>query len=134
MRNKLVFLSFLLVIILCSIFFMVKNKNETSFKEVNLLSGNIEQTKEYKLYEFGIEENEISKSMVEIVNEVVNAYNEKIDFEYVDVTKNMSLSNIYNIEAIPTFIIVDLQGNVKYRKTGSMTKNELLEFINKINK
>lgn len=133
-KNKLIFFSFLLVIVLCSIFFIIKNKSEKNMKKVNLLSGDIEQTKEYKLYEFGIEDNDISKAMKEIVNEVVNEYSGDIDYEYVDVTKNISLSNIYNIEAIPTFIIVDLQGNVKYRKTGKMTKNELIEFVNKINK
>lgn len=133
-KNKLIFFSFLLVIVLCSIFFIIKNKSEKNMKKVNLLSGDIEQTKEYKLYEFGIEDNDISKAMKEIVNEVVNEYSGDIDYEYVDVTKNISLSNIYNIEAIPTFIIVDLQGNVKYRKTGKITKNELIEFVNKINK
>ena len=132
LKNRL--LIFIMFMLLSIIFIIVKNKSENSFKKVNMLSGNICQTKDYKLYEFGIRDNEICKQMDDIVDEVVNNYIEYIDFEYVDVTENMSLSNIYNIQSIPTFIIVDLQGNVKYRITGRMSKKELIEFINKINK
>ena len=34
-KNKLIFFSFLLVIVLCSIFFIIKNKSEKNMKKVN---------------------------------------------------------------------------------------------------
>ncbi|MDO4282731.1 MAG: thioredoxin family protein [Clostridia bacterium] len=134
LKNKWICLSLtvvLLVIVVCSI--IIVKRNESNFSRVDLFSGTVVQTKEYKLYEFGIEDNDICKNMDNIVEEIRNEYSELIDFEYIDVTKNMTLSNIYSIESVPTFLIVDLQGNVKYRKTGSMTKEELIDFINKIN-
>lgn len=133
-KNKLLYLIIGLVIIICIICIILKINNHDNFKEVNLLSGNIEQTKEYKLYEFGIRENSICKSMDDIVNEVIEKYADDIDFEYVDVTKNITLPNLYSINSVPTFIIVDLNGDVKYRSSGIMTKEELINFINKVNK
>lgn len=133
-KNKLLYLIIGLVIIICIICIILKINDHDNFKEVNLLSGNIEQTKEYKLYEFGIRENSICKSMDDIVNEVIEKYADDIDFEYVDVTKNITLPNLYSINSVPTFIIVDLNGDVKYRTSGIMTKEELINFINKVNK
>lgn len=134
-KNKLIFISIILVILVCILFIIFKlYDNNNNFKKVNLLSGQIEQTKEYKLYEFGIKENSVCKSVDNIVEEVVDKYVEDIDFEYIDVTENMSLSNLYSINSVPTFIIIDINGNVKYRKSGVMTKEELIDFINNIKK
>lgn len=135
-KNKLILISIILVILVCILFIIFKlyDNNNNNFKKVNLLSGQIEQTKEYKLYEFGIKENSVCKSVDNIVEEVVDKYIEDIDFEYIDVTENMSLSNLYSINSVPTFIIIDINGNVKYRKSGVMTKEELIDFINYIKK
>lgn len=131
-KNKLICISIILVALTFILFIIFKNNNKSNFKKIDLLSGNIEQTKDYKLYEFGIKENQICKSMDNIVEEVVNEYIDDIDFEYVDVTRNMSLSNLYSINSVPTFLIIDINGNVKYRKSGVMTKEELIKFINNI--
>lgn len=132
MKRKYIFLSLIVILLVIFSFVYVICNNENKFQKVNITSGKIEQTKKYKLYEFGISDNSICMEIDEMVKETLNEKSEYLDFEYVDVTKNMSLSNIYNINAIPTFVIVDLQGNVKYRKTGIITKNELLEFINSV--
>lgn len=131
-KNKLICISIILVALTFILFIIFKNNNKSNFKKIDLLSGNIEQTKDYKLYEFGIKENQICKSMDNILEEVVNEYIDDIDFEYVDVTRNMSLSNLYSINSVPTFLIIDINGNVKYRKSGVMTKEELIKFINNI--
>lgn len=131
-KNKLVCILSILIALILVLFIILKFNNTSNFKKINLLSGNIEQTKDYKLYEFGIKENQICKSMDDIVEEVVNKYTNDIDFEYVDVTKNMSLSNLYSINSVPTFLVVDINGDVKYRKSGIMTKEELNIIINNI--
>lgn len=131
-KNKLIYILIVLIVLIFVLFIILKNNSKSNFKKIDLLSGNIEQTKDYKLYEFGIKENQICKSMDNIVEEVVNEYIDDIDFEYVDVTKNMSLSNLYSINSVPTFLIIDINGNVKYRKSGVMTKEELIKFINNI--
>lgn len=128
--SKVICFIIVIILIVSICFIMYKDKN--NYKKVNMTSGNVEQTKDYKLYEFGISNNDICMKIDNMVNEVMSENADNLDFEYIDVTKNMSLSNIYNINAVPTFIIVDLQGNVKYRKTGTLTRNELIEFINKV--
>lgn len=133
MKSKIKIISiFSAIILLIFIGIILINNNEKQFKKVNMISGSIEQINEYKIYEFGISDNDICKSIEETVNQVINEYSESIDFEYVDVTKNISLSNIYSINSVPTFIIVDKNGDVKYRLSGSINKDELIEFIGKV--
>ncbi len=116
------------VIILYNVIINSDNKN---YKKVNLTSGKIEQTKEYKLYEFSMDSEDKLIEFNEIVSEVMQGYSDKLDFEYINVTKNMSMTNIYNINSIPTILITNKNGDVKFRLEGIITKNELINWIEK---
>ena len=55
----------------------------------------------------------------------------KADLPVVLDTKG-SAANLYGVRAIPTTIVVDAEGNVAYRKTGGVTKEELEDVIGKL--
>ncbi len=104
----------------------VKNQNSNMENESNV------RVHEYKLYNFNLEGCEACKSMLPIYNESKTTYGDKLDFELVDVTENPDLSNKYVINLVPTFLIVDKDGNVIKRKIGSMSKEDFFEFIESV--
>lgn len=129
-RKKQIILAIIILgILLLSSFLFINKQEKNTWKEVNVLLSNKRQDHEYKLYEFGMKGNDISDGMDQIVAEVVKQYEEKIDFEFIDVTASTAIVNAYNINSIPTFIIIDKGGHVKYRTKGKMTKEELEQFI-----
>ena len=67
--------------------------------------------------------------MEDIVKEITEKYKNDIDFEYVDVNDNLSLTNKYNVNYLPEFIIVDENGDVVTRKIGAMDKQALDDMI-----
>ncbi len=130
-QRVIIFFIILMIIMISIIVLIIPQKDE--WNQVNITKGEIEQTKDYKLYEFAIKGNEICDSMDEIVEDVIYRYSNLLDYEYVDVTENMGLSNIYNIVSVPTFLLVDQEGKVIERRVGKMTREELIDMLSGIN-
>ncbi len=53
-----------------------------------------------------------------------------INYQKVDVDNNQDLSMQYGVRNIPTLILLDETGEVKGRKVGLQTKQEILNFYN----
>lgn len=128
-KKQIILASIILGLLILSSFLFINKQEKNTWKEVNVLLSSKKQDHEYKLYEFGMKGNDISDEMDPIVAEVVKQWEEKIDFEFIDVTASTAIVNAYNINSIPTFIIIDKEGYVKCRTKGKMTKEELEQFI-----
>ena len=53
-----------------------------------------------------------------------------INYQKIDVDNNQDLSMQYGVRNIPTLILLDENGEVKGRKVGLQTKQDILNFYN----
>jgi len=53
-----------------------------------------------------------------------------INYQKIDVDNNQDLSMQYGVRNIPTLILLDETGEVKGRKVGLQTKQDILNFYN----
>lgn len=91
-----------------------------------------EQTLPFKMYEFVATTCSACKQMEEVYNEAVEKYGDKMNFEQVNVERNYNLSNKYSVNVVPTFIIVDMEGNIKKKFIGAVEKEEFFEIIESV--
>lgn len=54
----------------------------------------------------------------------------QINYQKIDVDNNQDLSIEYGVRNIPTLILLDENGEVKGRKVGLQTKQDILSFYN----
>ncbi len=64
------------------------------------------------------------KPIVEEINQ-----DSVVKFKIVDVDSEIDLAKSFNIQSVPTFILIE-DGNVINRIIGAQTKDTLLDFIN----
>lgn len=55
---------------------------------------------------------------------------EGVVYEKIDVDSNQELSIKYGVRNIPTLILLDETGEVKGRKTGLQSKQDIIDFYN----
>ncbi len=53
----------------------------------------------------------------------------EIPLESIEVDEDPGLTGKYNVRGVPTLVLLDADGNEVARKTGSMSKEALLEFV-----
>lgn len=115
----------LLVISVAAVKILNNNKsniNETIIKEEI-------STKEYTLYSFVADNCDACEYMLPIYNAAKEKYSDKISFNYINVTKEYTLTTKYNITIVPTYIIIDKDSKVLKRKIGTMTQEDFYSFI-----
>jgi thioredoxin 1 len=61
---------------------------------------------------------------------IIESLNGQINYQKIDVDNNQDLSIQYGVRNIPTLILLDETGEVKGRKVGLQTKQDILEFYN----
>lgn len=61
--------------------------------------------------------------------EDINRESTGLKFQIIDADSNIELIKKFEVQSIPTFIILD-EGNVIRRLTGSQTRDTLEEFLN----
>jgi thioredoxin 1 len=54
----------------------------------------------------------------------------QVNYQKVDVDNDTELSTQYGIRSVPTLILLDETGEVKGRKVGVQTKEQILNFYN----
>jgi len=70
------------------------------------------------------------KTMSPMIKELASEMGDKAVILKVDVDKNAAASATYNIQGVPTFIIFQ-NGEIKWRQSGALPKQILLEALNK---
>jgi len=68
------------------------------------------------------------KMMKPVLHELKQKLGDDIKILKVDVDKNAGASNKYKIRGVPTFILFQ-EGEIKWRKAGAMTINQLEQVI-----
>ena len=66
------------------------------------------------------------KTLVPIIESLAG----QINYQKIDVDNNQDLSIQYGVRNIPTLILLDENGEVKGRKVGLQTKQDILNFYN----
>jgi thioredoxin 1 len=61
---------------------------------------------------------------------IMESLSGEINYQKVDVDENQDLSIQYGVRNIPTLILLDETGEVKGRKVGLQTKQDILKFYN----
>ncbi len=69
------------------------------------------------------------KAMAPVLNELKDTMKDRITILKIDVDKNPAAASAYNIQGVPTLILFK-NGEVKWRKSGMMSKAELLNVLN----
>ena len=61
---------------------------------------------------------------------IVESLAGQINYQKIDVDNNQDLSIQYGVRNIPTLVLLDETGEVKGRKVGLQTKQDILDFYN----
>ena len=70
--------------------------------------------------------------MKPVFNDLEDTYDDRMNFVNIDIDENPELSRRYNINAVPTFIFLDKNGNVVVTMEGAMEQSVLENQINKM--
>jgi thioredoxin 1 len=68
------------------------------------------------------------KTMAPVIQDIAKDMGEKMRVIKIDTDKNPSISQHYNIQGIPTFILFK-KGKVVWRQSGAMPKNQMTNLI-----
>jgi len=76
------------------------------------------------------------RELEKVMNPVEQEYKNKINFVNIDVsqgtTQTQALMRKYNVRVVPTLVFINKNGTVTDRTEGSMPKEKLEEYLNKI--
>lgn len=72
------------------------------------------------------------KGFAPIFHEVAEEYEDQADFRTIDIDKESNLADKYNIQAVPTLVILDEQGKEIKRVEGAMSKGDLISLIKEL--
>jgi thioredoxin 1 len=72
------------------------------------------------------------KMMAPIMEKLEKTYAGKAEIVFIDVWKNNDQANRFRINAIPTQIFFDKDGNEVYRHTGFMDENSIVQQLTKM--
>ena len=66
------------------------------------------------------------KAMVPIIDGLKEVYAGKLDVEFIDVQKEREVADMYGIQAIPTQIFFDAEGNEIFRHIGFFPRDDIV--------
>ncbi len=73
------------------------------------------------------------RKMTPIIKEIKEEYKNKVDTHIVDLTKNPpQFGDKYRVSVVPTQVFLDKDGKVFLRHEGMLTKDEIIDIINKM--
>ena len=64
-------------------------------------------------------------------SEIIPKYKNKINFVKIDIEENEDLTKKYDILSVPTLILLE-EGKEIWRKSGSISKNEVINELDKV--
>lgn len=69
------------------------------------------------------------KMMTPILKELKHDLSDEITILKIDIDKNPQIANTYQIKGVPTFMLFK-EGNLLWRQSGMLYKNDLIAIIN----
>lgn len=72
------------------------------------------------------------RKMYPIIKEIKEEFKDKVDTHIVDLTKNPEFGDKYKVSVVPTQIFLDKHGKVFFRHEGILTKQEIINILNKM--
>lgn len=72
------------------------------------------------------------KGFAPIFHEVAEEYKDQADFRTIDIDQERDMAEKYNIQAVPTIVILDANGKELKRVEGAMTKRDLIGLIKEL--
>lgn len=69
------------------------------------------------------------KGFAPIFHEVAEEYKEQADFRTIDIDQERAMAEKYNIQAVPTLVVLDENRKELKRVEGAMSKSDLIELI-----
>lgn len=70
--------------------------------------------------------------MTPIIKEVKEEYKDTVDTHIIDLTKNPEFGEKYKVSVVPTQVFLDKEGKVFFRHEGMLTKEEIVDILNKM--
>lgn len=64
------------------------------------------------------------RMMKPIFHRLAKEYGDKYNFITIDIDENPELANQYQIQAVPTFVFLDADGNEEHRIKGAVTESD----------
>lgn len=68
------------------------------------------------------------KAMHPVIENVTKEMGDSIDVIKIDIDKYESLASLYNVQSVPTFILIK-EGKVIWRQSGTLSQSALLQLI-----
>jgi thioredoxin 1 len=79
-----------------------------------------------RLWDFGAENCIPCKTMMGILNPMMQEFTGKVDIRIINVYKEQALANQYHIQVIPTQVFMDTTGQEFYRHVGVLLRDSIL--------
>ncbi len=79
-----------------------------------------------RLWDFGSENCIPCKTMMGILNPMMQEFTGKVDIRIINVYKEQALANQYRIQVIPTQVFMDTTGQELYRHVGVLLRDSIL--------
>lgn len=68
------------------------------------------------------------KAMHPVIENVTKEMGDSIDVIKIDIDKYESLASLYNVQSVPTFMLIK-EGKVIWRQSGTLSQSALLQLI-----
>ncbi|MEG2310755.1 MAG: thioredoxin family protein [Clostridia bacterium] len=118
------------ILLVCTVFILkqIQKKDSQTWKKLGYEKTEV-QNNELKIYQFAMDYCDACSKVAPIYDKIKSIYSDKIDFEYIDVNLKPNLANKYNINIVPTFVIINKKGEPISRISGAITFEEFERFI-----
>lgn len=129
-KIKIIVICILVIVaIIFSVGFKLQSDVNNNMKEIVLSPVLKPDQKEMKLYYFYLPDSPTCNEIDPVYEEIKKEYEDKIEFEKLDVEEYSDEGTRYVVNLVPTMIIVNKEGNVINRKAGVMTKDEFVNLM-----
>ena len=131
--KKIVIIVIVLILIILEFIAIFKNKSEVKENAQEKNNTVLSNSSQYTLYDFSREGCILCEKMQPIVEKYKGVYS-NINIEEINIKgteEEQNLTNKYNIQHTPTFILTDSDGNVLEKAQGNIGEEEFKNILEK---